>query len=222
MLRIVFPLALLSTMAIGAQDRQDPTEVFSIKEEAAHIEYTATSGEAVIVFEAESESVMRNVQIVQPDGTPVLRLWAAAGAEARISGFIVETGEDSAEGLLASYAAGRYSMVAESAEGIRAEGGAELSHVLLPAPTVLYPLEGSIGISTTATITWLPDSSAVEYRVVLEQDENDGLTARLPAGTSTFQVPAGILRPATLSHVEIGAVDQSGNVTYVEVEFHTL
>lgn len=222
MLKTFLPLALTAAALVSGHDSRSGSTVFSIKEESATIEFTATSGEAVVVFEAESEEVMRSVQVQRPDGRDVLRIWAGGGSGSRISGFIVETGETTPDDLLAHYGEGRYEMAAIASDGRRASGGATLSHALLPAPVALYPLEGDIGVPTTATVRWIPDPNAAEYKIVLEQDENDGLTARLPAGSSSFQIPAGILRSQTVSHVEIGAVAENGNTTLVEIEFVTL
>ena len=222
-----FPLVALAgaVFVAGGESAEDATlsgESFAIKEEAATIEYTVTSGEAVVVFEAESEQVMRGIEVCRPDGRPVLRLVAGHGQESRISGFVVESGEGPPSQVLAQHGEGLYGMSAIAADGSRATGGAELSHALLPAPLVVYPEEGDVGVPTNATVRWVPDPAAVEYRIVLEQDENDGLTARLPAGSSSFQIPPGVLRSQELSHVEVGAVGDNGNVTQVEIEFVTL
>ena len=177
---------------------------------------------AVVVFEAESETVMRGIQVCSPDGSPVLKLLANSGHDGRLAGFVIETGEYSAQELLARYGEGYYGMAAVSEDGLSASGGAFLSHDLLPAPTVLYPLEEDDAVPTNATVRWSPLPGATEYLIVLEQGENDGLTARLPASSTSFTIPQGILAPETVSHVELGAVGSNGNVTLVEVEFTTL
>ena len=83
------------------------------------------------------------------------------------------------------------------------------------------PFRQMLIVSTNLTVSWVPDPEARAYRVILEQGETDGLTAVLPARSSSFQVPDGILAPGTESHVEVGAIGPNGNCTLVEVSFTT-
>ena len=76
-------------------------------------------------------------------------------------------------------------------------------------------------IPSGIVVSWTSDPSTVAHRVILEQDENDGLVVQLPAGANEFRVPDGFLLPGTETHVEVGAVAANGNTTLVEVGFST-
>lgn len=214
-------LAALSLAAVAQPGRSAPSPV-SLKEERLTLEYTATNGEAAVVMSAESESLLARVEIRDPRGTRVLDLRGEEGKRLALSGFEVESRESSPAELLETFAEGVYDLRARTVDGELLVGSAYLSHELPRAPTVTHPLEGSRDVpAEDLVVTWMPDPHAVAYQVVLEQNENDGLSARLPAGRTSLRVPAGVLAPGTASHVEVGAVGPSGNCTLVEVSFTT-
>ncbi len=194
-----------------------------LQEERMIIEYSAATDEAAVIVEAESEEALASVVVLGPNDVSVLELRSSRdGLDLAISGFVVERREMSTEVLFETYREGTYTMQAMSADGRSARGSAVLSHDLLPAPTLLYPPNGTSNVPTDLIVGWISDPQALGgYQVVLEQDENDGLTARLPAGTSSFQVPEGVLSPGKESHVEVGAIGSNGNITLVESFFTT-
>jgi len=67
------------------------------------------------------------------------------------------------------------------------------------------------------TVSWIPDPDARAYRVILEQNDNDGLIVTLPPGSHNFQVPDGVLDSGMETQVEVGVVAHNGNCTLVEV-----
>ncbi len=221
MLKPTIALIALSLSIYGWQEiaRRDP--VFRLKEESLTIEYTATANEAVIVFQAESEETLRRVEIEDPSGKPIMRMWVGHGHDVALSGFVVETAESSPGEILRVYGEGQYRVNANTLDGSPACGEAVLSHQLLEPPAVLYPFEQAFDVPTDLVVQWVADPSAREYRVVLEQGESDTLSVRLPAGSNSFAVPAGVLMSNRDSHVEVGAVGANGNCTLVEIEFRT-
>ena len=200
--------AFVALGALGWQPGpQEPPLI--LKEEALMIEYTPGKAEAVIRMEAESEEPLDRVDVRTPAGRSILKL---RGAKAySLSGFLVETREMNIGALLNHYEEGRYDMRAITASGRTALGGALLSHGLLPAPIIQYPLEGAVVPPKGLTVTWTTDPAAERYRVVLEQDENDGLVVELPRGTNSFTVPDGFLRPDTETQVEVGVIRANRN-----------
>jgi hypothetical protein len=194
----------------------------SFKEERLLLEYSPSADEAVLLMEAESEEGLGRVEVRDPDGRPLLRLWTAKPQQLALSGLRVETLEASPALLLADYPEGLYDLRAVTLDGSTMLGCAALSHELLPAPVVTWPLQGMEGIPTAGLlVTWVPDPDAAGYHVVLEQDENDGLMVNLPPGAGELRVPDRLLRGGTETKLEVGAVGANGNITLAEVVFTT-
>lgn len=192
-----------------------------LKEESVRLQYTSTAREAVLVFSAESESALEKLEVRDPLGATVLKLAGSPADALSISGFRIETREMPLEELLATYGEGEYRLAARTEDGRPAFGRAQLS-LALPRPArILYPAEGEADVPVELLVSWAPDPTASGYTIEFEQNENDGLTASLPAGSSSFRVPAGVLRPGTPSHLEIGTVNEHGNTTLVERAFTT-
>jgi hypothetical protein len=191
-------------------------------EERLTIKYDATAGLAVVVAEAESEEPLSGVEVRDPRGAPVLRLSAGGGPLVGLSEFIVESRETSASALAQVYVEGEYQMRCRTMGGELALGSAVLSFELPAPPQPIYPFEGATLVPTQdLLVSWTPDPGAAGFEVVLEQGETDRLAVQLPAGTSEFRVPDGVLAPGTRSHLEVGAVGPNGNRTFVQVEFST-
>lgn len=199
-----------------------------LKEEALVLEYSATHGEATLKLEAESEQPLERVRVNAPrGGAAVFDIIAPNGRDLALSGFLLETRELTPESLLATYPQGVYELTGRTARGQAIVGSAELSYLLPEAPVVLYPVEGAVGVPArglrvrwTIPATW-DDSGAVAYQISLEQDDNDGMSARVPGNTGSFLVPDGVLRSGVETQVEIAAIGANGNRTLVEVTFTT-
>lgn len=221
-------LTALALAALGVPNQEgrrplpyeDERPPLRLKEERMTLEYTATADEAVILVEAESEESLGRIEMRSPRGAPLLKMATNHARGFALQGFMVETKELSGEEFFKTYEAGIYDLRAMTTDGRQALGSAVLSHHL-PRPAIItYPVDGSLA-PTDMTVTWMPDPDAAGYQVVLEQGESDGLIARLPADSNSFQVPPGILLPGVESHVEVGIVGDNGNCTLVEVQFTT-
>ncbi len=220
MFKSTIAFTALAFAALG-ENQQDTRPSSLLKEETMTIEYFPETNQATLVMEGESEELLQSVEIRNPLGTRIVELGAGNGPAVALAGYKVETTESSLQALIETYAEGIYDIRAQTSEGRYALGKAVLSHEVLPAPVVLYPTEGSRDVSTTFITGWFPDPEAERYRVNVEQGENDGITVQLPAGTSSFQVPEGVLAPGTKTHLEVGAIGKNGNTSMVEVFFTT-
>jgi len=208
---------------LGWQGAAQSRSPLLLKEEQMFIEYAAHNGETVMIMSAESEVPLGVVEVRNPLGGKVLQLGVATHRGHSVQGFDVETSETTKEKLFQTYAEGLYELRALALDGTPAIGRAVLSHDLLAPTVVTYPVEGAVNVPTTGlTLTWEADTEAAGYQVVLEQDENDGLSVSLPAGTTHFEVPNGYLASGTVTQFEIGAIGYNGNRTLVEVVFTTL
>lgn len=222
MLKTLIAVTLIALGLASWQTARLDQPVLHLKEEKLTIEYTATADEAVLIMEAEAELDLASVIVRSPSGVTVLEMNSGDGAPLALSGFVVETRECTPEELFLQYPAGRYDLTGRTLEGRVARGSAQLSHDLPRVPTVNYPFEGATQVPTEGLeITWNVDTSARAYRLVLEQNDNDGLVVTLPAGSTSFQVPDHLLAANTETQLEVGAVAANGNCTLVEIVFKT-
>lgn len=222
-------LALALTLLGSGQQSARPhpdRDRLQLAGEALVLEYSVTFGEATLKLEAESEQPLERVRMNAPDGAPVFDIVAPNGRQLALSGFILETRELSPETLLESYPAGVYALSGRTSRGEPIEGSAQLSHVLPAAPVVLYPTEGALGVPAKGLrVRWSTEAATEAgvsaYQISLEQDDNDGMSARVPGHTGSFLVPDGVLRRGVETQVEIAAIGANGNRTLVEVTFTT-
>jgi hypothetical protein len=214
--------AVMALGLTGWRDESYDVASVALKEEAMVITYNEAMDEAAIAVEAESEQPLDRVDVRDPHGASTVALRAAGGEGLALSGFQVETRESTAAELFATYPEGVYDMRARVVDGRSARGAAVLSHQLLRAPVMVYPLEGARNVPTEhLRVRWIANPHAVGYRLSLEQGENDGLTVVLPPGKDSFEVPDGVLAPATPTHLEVAAIAANRNRTLVEVSFTT-
>ena len=222
MVKSLLTLAVLGLAALGVQRRAEPDAVIRFKEERMTLQWTATADEAVVVLSAETEAALGTVEILGPDGELIVDLQAHAGQDLALQGFVLETREQDVAGLVETYPAGTYALRAWTTDGELATGSARLTHDLLAPPVVTHPVEGEVVDATrTLEIRWELDPQAAGYEVHLEQNENDGLTVKLPGDAESFAVPPGVLLPGEPTQVEVGVLSRSGNCTLVEVVLAT-
>jgi hypothetical protein len=222
MYKSVIAAALFAFGIAGGQSAQGPQSALRFKEEHMTLEYSPANGIASVVVEAETEESVGNVQVSLPGGSSSFKLRAENGRRLALSAFKLESQESDLATILDAYPEGTYELRGRTLAGLSVTGSAEFSHVLPAAPVLLYPRDGARGIPTTGlTVTWAADGGAVAYRIVLEQGENDGLTAQVSGGSNSLHVPDEVLAPASDYHLEIAAIGPDGNRTVAEVSFTT-
>jgi hypothetical protein len=188
-----------------------------------YIEYSATFNEAEIVVEGEAEEALERVDVTYPSGAPLARLQTRGTPGSCLAGFRLETGETDLASLWAQCPTGAYRLRGRAVSGRPVVGDAALSHECMTAPVITYPIAGSSNVvANNLVLHWNADPQVAHYRIDLEQNENDGLNAMLSAGTTSFQIPAGVLAPQTETRLELQAIGPSGNRTTVEIHFTTL
>ena len=87
---------------------------------------------------------------------------------------------------------------------------------------ITWPVNGSAGVPTSGlTVNWQAEAATTGFHVILEQNENDGLSVFLPADARSLQIPDGVLAKGTRTLLEIATLAENGNRTVVEVRFET-
>jgi hypothetical protein len=222
MYKSTFTLAVSALAVFSSPDGQEGPAIH-FTQETMIIEYSPALHQAEVVVEAECEEALDHVEILSPSGAPILKLQARGGQGVSLTGLRLETGESSLSSLCAHCPEGLYQIRARALSGRVVFGSAALSQALVAAPVITHPLAGAANVSPASlSITWNSDPQAAGYTIDLEQNENDGLMATVPAGTSSFQVPAGVLAPNTPTRLEIQAIAPNGNRTLSEIRFTTL
>jgi hypothetical protein len=102
-------------------------------------------------------------------------------------------------------------------------GESVLSHRLPAATAVITPGPAAVSVPVGGlTISWRAVAGVTSYVVGVKQRESGpSITARLPASSTSFVVPAGFLLPGTKYQVEIGVLSPEGNISYIESTFAT-
>ena len=220
MLKPTLALTTLTLATLGFQRESDGPSL-PFEEQTMIIEYLVATDEAVVKIDAEGGSRLERIEVRDPSGRAVLKLGVPEAPGRGVSGILIETLETPANAVFKDYPEGAYDLRGRTMDGRQMRGAVTLSHDLLPAPVVLFPHEGAVGVPVSFVARWSLDPKAEGYVVEFEQDENDGLVVELPAGTSSFLVPPGVLAPGKASHFEVGAVGPNGNITLVETQFVT-
>jgi hypothetical protein len=223
MTKALITFALVALPFLVSPRSEIAGDTLVLRGERISVEYTASTRQAALLVEAESETGLERIEVRDPAGASILALRGRSGRNGLgMYGFRVEAGEVDPASLFEIYPEGLYEIRARTADGRLALGSARLSHRLLPAPDVLFPREGDREVPTSdLLVSWVPDPEAVEYHVNLEQGETDRMSVRVPGGSGSFRVPDGVLAPGRRSLLEIGAVGRDGNCTIVGIAFMT-
>jgi len=219
MYKAVLSVSLL-VLALGtsASNQSHRRPAVALGEGRMTLEYTAGEG-AVVRIEAESEVELQDVHVFRPDGELFLELSGRAGG---LSGISVEQRVSEFDSLLRDYPYGDYEIRATTTDGRRALGTVHFSFELPAAPRIVSPAPDAVGVATSdLVLSWSPARGAVNYRLELEQDENDGLTVALPPGQRSFRVPDGFLARGTETRFEVAAIGANGNSSLSEITFTT-
>ena len=102
---------------------------------------------------------------------------------------------------------------------------AQMSHNFPSTPAILYPLDGSTDVPTNLTINWAPVTGITSLRLILTDGVDSVFSTGLPANTTSFTVPANVLKANTRYELSLQArlTDSLGNglVTAMRISFTT-
>ncbi len=190
---------------------------------SVHFEQNATDGDVEVVFKIKAEDEgLSDLLIVSPDGRSVVDLKAPEPSTLGIREFNFESPEPSdVDSLKAAYPEGVYSFFGTTSSGDKLVGRSSLSHRLPETAAFTKPASKNEGVSIVEPkLSWTQVEDLAYYILEVEQDElNMNLTAFLPASTTSFTLPDGLLLPGEEYELAIGTVSREGNISFVEMEF---
>jgi len=93
---------------------------------------------------------------------------------------------------------------------------AQMTHNFPSTPTILYPLDGSTGVPTNPTITWVPVAGITDLRLVLTDGFDSVYSTGLPFNATSFTIPANVLKTNTRYELSLQAklTDSLGNALF--------
>jgi hypothetical protein len=216
--RLAVSLALCLAAAAGGATAAE------LEEAAIHLEQNVTDGDAEIVLIAVGgDDGLKSFQLIGPNGRTVAGLLALRERQLGYREVLLETPEPSLGRVLKAYPAGTYRFVGTTFDGEVLTGEAELSHVMPAATQIEVPADGAEDVDPDDLVaSWAAVPGVAGYLLEIEQDDlGVSLNLTLPAGTTSFTVPAGFLRPGIEYELGVATVAASGNVSFREIAFTT-
>ncbi len=190
---------------------------------SVHFEQNATDGDVEVVFKIKAEDEgLSELLIISPDGRTVVHVTAPESSTLGIRQFHFESPEPpDVDSLKAAYPEGVYAFFGTTLSGDNLAGRSSLSHQLPGTAEFIQPASENEEISVAEPkLSWTRVEDMAYYILEIEQDElNMNLTALLPASTTTFTLPDGLLLPGEEYELAIGTVSSEGNISFVEMEF---
>jgi len=169
--------------------------------------YSASDDDAEILIRATGVDPISRVHIVGPGGTVRLKATFRDGDRLGQADVHFDTPEPSLEDLMQAYPEGEYRFLGRTAAGEKLAGVAELSYALLPAPTILFPLDGETGVPTKdLEVRWSVPVAVAPERVLLQvEDEKEkvALSIDLPGDVKRFTLPNDWLQPGVIYTLDI-------------------
>lgn len=216
--------ALLVGPAIATADGHDEEDQ-GFEEVSVHFERNATDGDVEVVFKVKGgDEGLAKLEIAGPDGRTVVDFRAPDASTLGMRQLEFESPEPpDAAAVKAAYPEGAYTFSAETVGGERLEAISSLSHRLPGIVSFVRPTREEEEVASEGLrIRWSAVSGVVGYIVELEQEDlGVALEVLLPARSTSFAVPRGLLVPGVEYDLGIGTVSKEGNLSFVETSFTT-
>ena len=208
---------------LSANQNPGPGTPFTVAD--VHFEQNATDGDAEVVFDVKGgQEGLSKLIIVSPDGRKVIDFTAPDTSTLGIRQFSFESPEPKdRDSLKSAYPEGIYTYTGTTSKGKKLTGQSVLTHKL-PSPTdnIQIKSEQRSVEAKEIIITWAEMKNISKFIIEIQQDElGVSLKAEIPGTESTFNVPPGLLAPATEYEIGIGTVSAEGNIVFVETAFTT-
>jgi len=161
------------------------------------------------------------LRVIAPDGRTVID-FKSPNSKIGIRHLDLESPEPRDKDMVkADFPEGTYRFEATLVDGATLRAEATLRHALPHAPTLSVPREGQTELPAKgAKVRWEPVTDAAAVQVVLKERKGlRELRATLPGNSAVFAIPDGFLVPGSKYELAVGAIHQSGNRSYQEIDF---
>ena len=222
--RNILPLgAGIVLLSVPAFHAAVANEVLPFEHATMRVVYSVSDDDAEILIRATGIDPIGRVHIIGPGGTVRLKVKFRDGDRLGQADVHFDTPEPSLEDLMQAYPEGEYRFRGRTAAGEKLAGVAELSYALLPAPTILSPLDGETSVPTKdLEVRWSVPVAPERVLLQVEDEEKKvALSIDLPGDAQRFTLPNDWLQPGVIYTLDIKLVAENGNQTVRDVRFTT-
>ena len=216
--------ALIAVLPGVALAGQKPCAEPLLADAEIYIVSHSTDADAQVIIAGGDEEGITELFITGPRGIVDIDADFEDGRTIGQADFQFDSTEPSLKELKRAYPAGRYKFSATTTDGCTRSTALSLSYQLLPAPVILFPVEGSTGVPTADfTATWHAIAGAEAVRVQVEVEETAAAIAvDLRGDATSFHVPGDFLQPRVLYTMDVIGIAENGNRTVADVQFTTV
>lgn len=209
--------------ASSALSGSSTTGVAELEDARVFFVFSATDDDAQVFLTGGSDLPIARVSVRNPAGEQIAAARFADSEGVGQADFAFESPEPSLDTLKAAYPAGTYVLAGRAVDGTRLTATVDLSHELLAAPELIYPMEGDEGVPVNGLIVaWNPIEDAESIRLEIEDEEEEvALKVDLDGDATAFEVPNSWLKDGVQYVLDIKATAENGNQTVSDVEFVT-
>jgi hypothetical protein len=191
-----------------------------------HVERNASDGDTEILITAKplSDLGLKTFTVLSPRWRKAVEVEAPPRSRG-LREFLFETPEPEASAIFDSYPEGSYLFFGVATNGRQFLAAAELSHELPAAAAILAPTQDQEVPVGALTVQWTDVPDAAQYIFEFENESADpeqSFALNLPAGVTSFEVPAALVVAGSDYQVGVASVHENGNVVFVEVQFSTV
>lgn len=221
----VHAAVLTASACVPALGSADWKNVGQFEVASIHVERNATDGDTEIVLSAKplSDLGLKTFAVLSPRWRRVADVVAPPRSQG-LREFLFETPEPEDSAILANYPEGTYLYFGVATNGRQFLGSAELAHELRGATAILAPTHDQQLPVGPLTVQWTDVPDAVQYIFEFENESADpeqSFALNLPAGVTSFEVPAALVVGQSDYQIGVATVHENGNVVFVEVAFST-
>lgn len=190
-----------------------------------NVERNATDGDTeVVISVVPGDEGLKYLTLRAPDKRTIFDIFSLDRSVLGMREFNLESPEPPGDAILSAYPQGVYQFTGRSTAGEWFRSEVRLSHLMPAEPVIMLPTEGSEVPVGSVRIEWSAVPGLQKVVVEIENESVDPeqvMTAQLPAGATSFDVPASFIQPGGEYQIGVAAVGMNGNITVVESTFTT-
>lgn len=207
----------------ASEERLPACKPARLEDSNIYVIFNGTDKDAQVIVAGGFEDGLKEVEITGPQGIVNIDADFEDGRNIGQADFQFDTTEPSLGRLRRSYPAGHYRFLATTVSNCVLRNTLELTYKLPAVPSIIFPTEGSKGITASGfTALWekIPRVDTVRF-VIEEEESGKSLAVDLPGNATSFDIPATYLQPRILYTMDVIGITENGNRTVSDVQFTT-